>query len=89
MKPLQKRLKSDAIPTQFSWNRILSDTDMARVQRSAKRCRIALENYVTDVVTEMEVTTEADTIEEPAVKTITISSQTYQSGVTKDERDWE
>ena len=30
-----------------------------------------------------EVTAEADTIEEPEVKTVTMSSQTYQSGVTK------
>ena len=30
-----------------------------------------------------EVTAEADTIEEPEVKTVTLSSQTYQSGVTK------
>jgi len=66
-----------------------SDTDMARVQRTAKRCRITLENSATCVArnTEVgaieEVTAEADTIEEPEVKTVTMSSQTYQSGVTK------
>jgi len=67
----------------------LSNTDMARVQRAAKRCRITRENSVTYVVrnTEVgaieEVTAEADTTEEPEVKTVTTSSQTYQSGVTK------
>ena len=30
-----------------------------------------------------DVTSEADTIEEPEIKTVIMSSQTYQSGVTK------
>ena len=50
---------------------------MARVQRAAKRCRY------TEVGAIEEVTAEADTIEEPEVKTVTLSSQTYQSVVTK------
>jgi len=57
MKLVQKRLKSDVIATQFSWNRKPSDTDMARVQKAAKGCRIALEYYVTYILrdTEMDV----------------------------------
>jgi len=59
---------------------------MARVQRAAKRCRITSVTYVvrdTEVETTEEVTAEADTIEEPEVKAVTMCSQTYQSGVTK------
>jgi len=48
-----------------------------------KRCRITLENSATHVVRDIEVgaieevTAEIDTIEEPEVKTVTMSSQTY------------
>ena len=55
---------------------------MARVQRAPKNSA----TYVvrdTEVGAIEEVTAEADTIEEPEVKTVTMSSQTYQSGVTK------
>ena len=53
--------------------------------RTAKRCRISAIYVVrnTDVAAIEEVTAEADTTEEPDVKTVTMSSQTYQSGVTK------
>jgi len=62
---------------------------MARGQKAVKRCRITRENSVTYVVRDTEVgtfeevTAEADTIEKPEVKTVTLSSQTYQSGMTK------
>ena len=58
---------------------------MARVQRAAKRCKITATYVVrdTEVAAIEEVTAEADTTEEPEVKTATPSSQIYQSGVTK------
>jgi len=55
---------------------------MARVQRAPKNSA----TYVvrdTEVGAIEEVTAEADTIEELEVKTVTMSSQTYQSGGTK------
>ena len=90
-KPLVRRLKRGAVPSQFKWTSQPSETDMARADRSRKRIQL---RYVTPPCNDL-LLIDADTMEVGAhseitdcsdpgynqPKTMTVTSQTYQSGI--------